>query len=221
MKPSHIILVRHGESEGNVDKNLYLQKPDYAYDLTEKGKQQARACGIELAAKYGGPAAFYVSPYWRTRRTYEGISQSIKAVKHYEDPRIREQEWGTNFHPKTDNLENERDTFGHFYFRIPNGESCADVYDRVSDFLGTLWRDFEKYDYPTVSIIVTHGMTIRLFLMRFFHWTVEQFEIVANPANCGYYVLELDGPRNHHPCKYNLITELKKYPKYNHPYQYK
>ncbi len=219
MKPSHIILVRHGESEGNVDKDLYLQKPDYAYDLTEKGKQQARNCGIELAAKYGGSAAFYVSPYWRTRRTYEKISECIRPHRYYEDPRIREQEWGTGFNPKHDNLENERDTFGHFYFRIPNGESCADVYDRVSDFLGTLWRDFEKSDYPPVSIIVTHGMTMRLLLMRFFHWRVEQFEILANPANCDYHVLELDGPRNY-PRKYKLITEVKKYPKYNHPYQY-
>lgn len=32
-----------------------------------------------------------------------------------------------------------------FYFkRIPDGESAADVYDRVSDFFGTLHRDFEK-----------------------------------------------------------------------------
>ncbi len=29
MKPKRIILIRHGESEGNTDRNIYSQKPDY------------------------------------------------------------------------------------------------------------------------------------------------------------------------------------------------
>ena len=53
-----------------------------------------------------------------------------------------------------------------FYYRIPDGESGADVYDRVSTFLETLYRDFAKPDYPENTIIVTHGMTLRLFFMR-------------------------------------------------------
>ena len=50
-------------------------------------------------------------------------------------PRLREQEWG---HLRTleDCIEIEklRDDYGTFYFRIPDGEGAADVYDRVSDF---------------------------------------------------------------------------------------
>jgi broad specificity phosphatase PhoE len=88
---------------------------------------------------------------------------------------------------------------------LPNGESGADVYDRVSDFFGTLHRDFEKEDYPQHAVIITHGMTIRTFLMRWFHWTVEQFEECANPANCQILVLEKGGDG-----KYHLLTELQK-----------
>ena len=33
-------------------------------------------------------------------------------------------------------------------------------------------------------------MTARLFLMRWFHWTVEKFESLPNPKNCGTYILE-------------------------------
>lgn len=36
-----VILVRHGESEGNVDKKMWWKKPDHTIELTEKGKQQA------------------------------------------------------------------------------------------------------------------------------------------------------------------------------------
>lgn len=36
----------------------------------------------------------------------------------------------------------------------------------------------------TRFVIVTHGMTIRCFVMRFLHLTVEQFESMHNPDNC-------------------------------------
>ena len=42
--------------------------------------------------------------------------------------------------------------------------------------------------------------------MRWFHWTVEEFEYLSNPNNCAIIILEkqLDG-------KYLLTTELKKH----------
>ena len=30
-------------------------------------------------------------------------------------------------------------------------------------------------------VIVTHGLTMRLFCMRWFHWSVEYFESLENP----------------------------------------
>jgi broad specificity phosphatase PhoE len=94
-----------------------------------------------------------------------------------EESQLREQEWG-----HTRNMDDcvkagkERDSFGTFYYRLPDGESAADVYDRVSDFPGTLHRDFEKESFPENTVVITHGITTRLILMRWFHWTVEQFE---------------------------------------------
>ena len=34
------------------------------------------------------------------------------------------------------------------------------------------------------ALIVTHGLTIRCFVMRFLHLSVEQFDSLANPHNC-------------------------------------
>lgn len=98
-----------------------------------------------------------------------------------------------------------RDEFSTFYYRIPDGESGADVYDRVSTFLDTLHRDFEKHNYPENVLIVSHGLTIRLFLMRWFHWSVEEFENLHNPKNCQIIIMEKQID-NH----YNLISELSK-----------
>ncbi|MCU0449463.1 MAG: histidine phosphatase family protein [Bernardetiaceae bacterium] len=217
MKPHRIILIRHGESEGNVSKAVYGQKPDYVLELTETGRQQARQVGQQLAGLLGGETAFfYVSPLWRTRSTFELVAGQLAPdqFRWLEEPRIREQEWG---HLRTreegEQVERERDAFGTFYFRIPDGESAADVYDRVSDFFGTLFRDFDKPHYPQNAVLITHGMAIRLFLMRWFHLTVEEFEQLANPRNCEMVVLT----RNERG-KYELQTQLRKHQVY-HPYQ--
>jgi broad specificity phosphatase PhoE len=89
-------------------------------------------------------------------------------------------------------LKQKRIAFSPFYYRLPDGESGADVYDRISTFLETLHRDFEKPDFPENALIVTYGMTLRIFLMRWFHWTVEYFERVRNPKNAEVVVMELE-----------------------------
>lgn len=35
----------------------------------------------------------------------------------------------------------------------------------------------------TSIVLVTHGLALRVFLMRWFHWSVDQFLDVYNPPN--------------------------------------
>ena len=213
MKPEKIFLVRHGQSTGNVDKSAYKDTPDYALTLTDLGRQQAREIGKELKSiiRYES-VHFYVSPFWRTRQTYLGILQSFGQhgdYPYYEDARLREQEWGQNMESREgykDKIEEYRDSYGHFYYRFRDGgESCADVYDRSSDMINTMHRDFEKPSFPKNVIMVTHGMAMRNFIMRWFHSSVEEFESWGNPKNCGYILLE----RNLNTNKYVLQTKMK------------
>jgi broad specificity phosphatase PhoE len=126
---------------------------------------------------------FYTSPYRRTRETTEGILRTLtspspgtdapspfsrNAIKVYEEPRLREQDFG-NFQPCSGEMERmwqERADYGHFFYRIPNGESAADAYDRVSGFNESLWRSFGEEDFPSVCVLVTHGLMTRVFLMK-------------------------------------------------------
>ncbi|MDQ3004530.1 MAG: histidine phosphatase family protein [Chloroflexota bacterium] len=209
MRPNRIILVRHGESEGNADKSHYRTIPDYALMLTPNGVAQARQAGREIKEIIGSENIHvYLSPYFRTRQTCQYIRESIETnvVKTTEDPRIRELDWGHLRHPD-DNEEiiRARDSYSTFYYRIPDGESGADVYDRVSTFLETLHRDFNKKEYPQNTLIVTHGLTLRLLLMRWFHWTVEEFENLRNPRNCQVVVMQKNAQG-----RYELLSELKK-----------
>ena len=218
MRPSRIILVRHGESVGNVDKSIYNTIPDYALQLTDRGHQQAADAGVEISKLInGGDLMCYVSSYTRTKQTYQDIIKNVdaKSIKIRTDPRIREQEWRGNLGSFCDDFETERDDFGHFFYRFPNGESCADVYDRISNFLDTLFRDFEKPDYPDNVLIVTHGMAMRVFLMRWFNLPVEQFERLRNPKNCQLVVLERGDQT-----KYTLTKDLEIYPEPTHPYHF-
>ena len=207
MKPNRIILVRHGESVGNADPHIYETVPDYALNLTEHGKAQAISAGQEIRGIIGSESVYaYVSPYYRTRQTFTEIQSAIgdNISKSTEDPRIRELDWGHLRHPDdNEEINRERDDFSTFYYRIQDGESGADVYDRVSTFFETLYRDYNKVNYPENCLIVTHGLTLRLFLMRWFHWTVEEFENLRNPKNCQIVVMEkvIDG-------KYKLTSTL-------------
>jgi broad specificity phosphatase PhoE len=194
MKPGRIILIRHGESAGNVDPDHYSRCPDHRIDLTAEGVRQAEEAGRELRRLVADETVqFYFSPYLRSRKTLENILLSFPNERRggaHEEPRMREQEWGQLTRPDAmERYRRERESYGRFYFRMPNGESGADVFDRVSTFLETLHRAFEKPAFPKNVVIVTHGITMRLFLMRWYHWTVDHFETLEDPSNCHYVVM--------------------------------
>lgn len=64
-------------------------------------------------------------------------------------------------------------------------------------FLESLWRDVDMkrlHRNPSDDlnfIIVSHGLALRVFLMKWFKWTVEQFEYLNNLGNCECRVLQL------------------------------
>ena len=195
-----------------------MDTADWRIPLTLLGKQQARAAGDtirELLRQPVGDACsgatdtkdgrtakifFYVSPYRRTRQTLRGIMSRLdrtQIVGVREEPRISEQQFG-NFQnvEAVQRAKSERGVFGRFFYRFPQGEAGFDVYSRVTSFISTVMRDCaqlraEGHDLRDFNIcIVTHGLTLRLFLMRWFQFTVDEFEQSFNPENGKVIVLE-------------------------------
>jgi len=186
-----IKLVRHGESEANIGRVLTHEVADHAIPLSERGWDQARAVGRKLGRSFIDGALVYSSPYRRTRDTvvgiYEGCGMIPPERRHalYEDPRLREVEHG---YEPAEEQEELRRTHGSFYYRFRGGESPADCYDRTSSFLESMMRQIERKQTERI-LIVTHGLTIRCFVMRFLHLSVEEFDSLANPANCDIVTL--------------------------------
>eukprot|EP00879_Flechtneria_rotunda_P020188 GHRR01021229.1.p1 GENE.GHRR01021229.1~~GHRR01021229.1.p1 ORF type:complete len:265 (+),score=70.87 GHRR01021229.1:883-1677(+) len=170
---------------------------------TPLGWQQAHEAGHAIrrhmeAAKGGTnyQLYFYTSPYKRSLQTYEGIrdafaSSQVCGVQ--EEVQLREQDFG-NFQDAEGKQreKQERLRFGRFFYRFPNGESGADVYDRITVFTDHLIRDINagRFGHNTSLVLVTHGLALRIFLMRWFHWSVDQFMQVYNPPNGVPLVLE-------------------------------
>ena len=194
---------------------------------------------------------FFTSPYRRTRETADGILETLTSdddpsdpspfrreeIKVYEEPRLREQDFG-NFQPcgaEMERMWQERADYGHFFYRIPNGESAADAYDRVSGFNESLWRQFGEDDFADVCVLgklppdlpqpqqdvvsslcddvvqlltkvaVTHGLMSRVFLMKWYHFTVEYFEDLRNINHCEFLIMR----KNEDTGKYILENKLR------------
>jgi len=193
-KPQRIYLVRHGESKGNTDANLYTKVPDPEIPLTDRGIEQARDAGQRLKTCIGqGTIRFWISPHKRSRQTAERILESFDKdrVTTSQEPRLREQDFG-NFQnlEEQKKMHDERKKYGRFNYRFPNGESGADVYDRVSTFMDTMHRYFDQHPGLDAAVLVSHGITCRIFLMRFLRWSIETCENMQNLDNCEIVVLE-------------------------------
>ncbi|KAI0401385.1 phosphoglycerate mutase [Xylaria palmicola] len=220
-RPRLIILIRHGQSEGNKNREIHQTIPDHRVKLTPDGWEQARDAGRQLRAmlRPDDTLQFYTSPYRRTRETTEGILETLTSdepapspfkrsgMKIYEEPRLREQDFG-NFQPCSAEMERmwqERADYGHFFYRIPNGESAADAYDRVAGFNESVWRQFGEEDFASVLVLVTHGLMSRVFLMKWYHFSVEYFEDLRNVKHCEFLIMKLNRDNG----KYILQNELR------------
>lgn len=214
-RPKRIILLRHGQSEGNVDASTYVTTPDWKVPLTSLGRDQALQAGKDISKILGGGQQgdkddrvfIYYSPYLRTHETMELVRSEIgedRVISLREEPRISEQQFG-NFQNVEEvvQMKRERHDFGRFYYRMKNGEAGLDVYSRVSSFISTLVRDCDQYnkagyDLDNITVvIVLHGLSLRLFLMRWFQFSVVEFEQSENPGNAQVVRMEKRCVGNH------------------------
>ncbi|KKN43539.1 hypothetical protein LCGC14_0701860 [marine sediment metagenome] len=208
-----IYLVRHGESESNVDKAVHLRKADHAINLGPNGLSQAEGVGKFLAQalknnSWNGEinARLWYSPYQRTKKTKDGILTALKRDNMtfkfgcLEHPLLVEQQFGLFDGLSDDELKeqypnehahyNKHQKFeGRFWARMPLGESRFDVAQRVHQVFGTFHRDADRHGIETL-VVVSHGVTIRAFIMMWLHRTVEWFEKEPNPKNCSIRLID-------------------------------
>eukprot|EP00127_Corallochytrium_limacisporum_P001395 Clim_evm17s55 gene=Clim_evmTU17s55 len=214
MSLERIILVRHGESEGNVDPDVYKRKADHSIELSERGHRQAEDVGKFLKKFFEDTFGtekplirLWNSPYVRTRQTAQHIQSQCQDWIYDRTEHINfvEQQFGLFDGCRTDeerkaihphSFERFRRCIDHdglFWAKFPEGESRFDVAVRVHQAFGSIHRDAECRPYRDGIkniVVVAHGVTIRAFVMQWLHRSPEWFNTTVNPKNCSVWLLE-------------------------------
>ncbi|XAZ32068.1 histidine phosphatase family protein [Paenarthrobacter ureafaciens] len=152
-----LLLIRHGESEGNVAATearlagaevIEVPARDADVNLSDLGQEQAKALGTALARipDADRPDAVVSSPYARARQTAEiAVRTAGWPVKVLSDERLRDRELGIldrltrlGVESRYPEEAERRLWLGKLYYRPPGGESWADVALRLRSVLDEL-----------------------------------------------------------------------------------
>lgn len=233
--PDRLWIVRHGESAGNVARDLAnanglgridIAERDVDVPLSERGVEQAQALGrwfADLPAEER-PEVVLTSPYVRAMRTAELIASegglAAGTPTHCIDERLREREFGIldrlttmgirELHPEQAEF---RKIMGKFYHRPPGGESWVDVILRLRSALDTL----SLHHAGRRVLIVGHQVVV--LCLRYLLENMTEAEILAvdaqgDVANCSvteYRFEPADGPDGKLALvRYNFIAPLQR-----------
>lgn len=158
-----LVLVRHGQSHGNVERRLDTRPPGAA--LTDLGREQARTFARGLTEK---PGLVAHSVAVRASQTAREIAGDL-GVDAHELEGIHEVQVGDleNRHDddaiKEFNRIYERWHQGHVDLPLPAGETARQVLDRYLPVVTALRMRYLDDDAFTGDIVmVSHGAAIRL-----------------------------------------------------------
>lgn len=186
--PIDLILVRHGESEGNAARRHSAAGDHSAFTeefcsrhssrlrLTDRGREQAAVAGDWLKRNVGERFdRCLVSGYLRAMET-AGLLELPDSIW-YQEFYLRERDMGlfeimSEDDKKTKYPEAYRQySFDPFYWTPPNGESIAQLCLRIDRVLHTLHRECSDKRV----LIVGHGLVMWAFMVRIERLTPTQF----------------------------------------------
>jgi len=193
--PIDLVLVRHGESEGNLAQSKSMSGDEAAwatefkgrhtsqYRLTDIGREQARVAGAWVKENIGSFDKYYCSEYVRAMETAALLDLDGPWVS---DFFLRERDQGVfasiSKKERTQKLSHEVEKRNQdvFYFAPPGGESIANACLRVSRVIGELRAHCAGFKV----IVVCHGNIMWGFRLCIEHMNQEKFrELNSNPEH--------------------------------------
>lgn len=206
--PVKLYLVRHGQSEANVDHNIYRTVADHGIALTAHGQSQASEAGLFLKSELEQTAPRVItlrSPYRRTRETEAAINEHISP---FVDERIELVEMAEQQLGVFDGVPNDEraqqfpeqyrrfmmmhDFSGRFWARPPQGDSPYDVYLRANTVTGLI-RFAAKRLKIDHFVLVAHGTWIPCFLMAWCNLPFEWYDSAPMMKNAE--IIKVEGQK--------------------------
>ena len=143
-----LLLIRHGESEGNRDR-VFTRTPEVP--LTPTGRQQARETAQFVRERYE-PALLVSSPFTRARQTAEIIGE-VLGLQHSVEEDLRERSYGEYAGLPYDTVRPQFDSKAYWDWRPPGGETLEEVAVRVGRALDRISASAHHHDV----VVVSHG----------------------------------------------------------------
>lgn len=171
MSPTHLHLIRHGESTWNRDGLLQgAHRGVSEAVLTDEGRAAAARAGLALGARLGPPGGHRALSLWtsdlmRSLQTAEIISVALRpsgwSASVRNEPGLREQALGELEGETTASLRPLTVPEGEHISEIRwgGGESMQDVFERVGD-----WFAPALIEQPEHLIVISHEHAIRASL---------------------------------------------------------
>lgn len=149
-KKRKIFLCRHGLTKGNLIKDLKLLESE---KLSSIGIQQAKSLAENFSLVKPKPEVIFSSPLLRAKQTATIIAKSLQIPVIIEN-RLKEYNFGIfkgEIIANTEIYKHLSTKKDRFFFRLENGESDADVVNRIQDFITNLQKQnviVVTHDYP-------------------------------------------------------------------------
>jgi broad specificity phosphatase PhoE len=184
-----LVIVRHGESVRNhaadlahhgdvslLEYQLRFERDETAWDLTQRGIDQARAAGVWIRENVGSEFdSHIVSPFKRAQQTASCLE--IHNAEWNIDDRIRERDWGEYWAPgmppySVNQYLQDLSYCGGVVWKgtFPGAESVEDMIPRCRAFM----TDLIKMRQTGRVILVTHGGTMKSLELVIERLSVEE-----------------------------------------------
>jgi len=176
-----IVFVRHGRTQLN-ELGCFIGNTDC--DISKEGLRQAEKVK-DFISKFSFDGV-YVSPLKRTIQTADVLSK-----EYILDDRLREMNFGVFEGLRYEEIEQKYPEYLKLWnadyenYRIPEGESLKDLFDRVEDFINDVKDKHERV------LVVTHGGVIRCALSLIFSSREFFYKFKINPGSVS--IVEYDG----------------------------
>jgi broad specificity phosphatase PhoE len=216
-QPAGLVLVRHGQSTGNLAdahaRSTHAEVVDVAdrdadVPLSPLGRAQAAAVARWLTQDPAAPPVpdvVIASPYLRAHDTARAVVSELQAAGHdvqlRTDERLRERDlgwWdgltGLGVRARYPEEAERRRRIGKFYYRPPGGESWCDVALRVRSLLASLREEHAGRQV----LMASHQavvMNFRLVLEGLDEQSVLRLDAEQPLANCSVTAYRADGGR--------------------------
>lgn len=198
-----LYLVRHAQSQANVDPTVLRDTLNADVELTRLGREQSQQMARALVNLVANETrvVLWQSPYRRALQTAEAIKaefaarrlrlellekQSLYLAERQLGLLDTNGEYASTHAPELAHYRLHREQGGEFWARPPLGESPFDVCLRVDFFLKAVLPLHGRCTH----ILVAHDMTVRAIQMMALGLPAQAYSALSTPTNASVRLID-------------------------------